>query len=290
MNQSWPLKALALRTTRLLTAKPAALAVFLAGLLVLASCTVPDSGSGSTGPEQFKRVGFVLLVENNSGGNAALSGSAYFEQLTVPMAAGDLSQPFGERPNACSVTVAGPPASGVPMPEPRGVAVNLGNNIALLHDGTEVGLLAQHDGWYRLQSVGQALPDSGLTLGFGAGTGFPRFELVEINAGRPLEFQAGFDVSAVGPATEFRWQTENSSAAILLVGRQDEVTFNCLVPDDGAFQFPATTANELADAGFTSGSLVTAGRITMEKHVADDSLLMVGTLRLSSLTQEGTDR
>jgi len=261
-----------------------AAAIMLACLtLLLASCKPQPQPSPQ--PGSVDRVGVVLLSQSARLG--APSGQATFVELTAARAEELLDSPFGAQVGSCDVSAATAPAAGPMTPGVTGNRL-LAGNITLKLDGAAYGSLERGLGdRYALQGATHPLPTTGLTLDLQGNGAFPAFSNVSLDSGPAPELAAGFDASSVTVNTEFEWAPGTAGSMILLVGSSGTVAFSCLVDDQpGRFSFPSATRTELTDAGFTTGSLDTLGRIVTHQQRAESALLLVGAVRLVNV---GTD-
>lgn len=253
----------------------------LASTLMLYACTSPPD-AGPRPSARVDAVGHVLLLETTRGGAIEVTGQATFEDLEEPIASELLADPFTTQLGTCTVSTAGEPADGTIAPVLRGAALSVGGDVTLRHAGADYASFVLEDGRHRLRGASGPLPTEGLTLGLPGGSLFGGFASVPVATGAPLEFEGGFDAAAVRPDTEFVWKAGDEAAAVLLIGSQGSVTFSCLTEDDGSFRFPDAAVADLTAAGFTSGALVAAGRLTVQAHEGTGVYLLIGALRLVS--------
>jgi hypothetical protein len=264
---------------------------------LVGTCTITASQPGGADTEAadpvarsfdvgLRHVGFVLLSETGQDGARVLGGSGTFVARETPLTDVSPGDPFAAATGTCLVTTADEGGDPTPIPDTVGTPVSAGTALSVGDgDGLFATLTAVALGSYDLDSEslsGSPLPSEGLLLDVPGDT-FPAFADANFADTAPFLLEAGFDPTSIDADSVFAWQGSGDDGAVaLLIGGDGTTVFSCVVPDDGEFAFDETTRTELADAGFTAGSLQAAGRLTVESHVDGDALLALSVLRLSS--------
>lgn len=268
---------------------------------VVGSCTVTASQPGNddylpaedvarsfavTEPAGPTLVGFVLLTETGAEGARTIGGTGTFVERDTPLDGAFPGDPFDGSTATCLVSDGSGGGDPTPAPDTAGTPVDAGAPLTVRQAGTPyVTLTSDAVGEYALDASSPPsppLPATDLVLDV-PGAAFPTFEGAAFVDTPAFELAAGFDPGSIDIDTTFAWiGSAGTDAVALLIGGDGAVTFSCVVPDDGAFSFDAETRDELAAAGFASGSLQAAGRLSVASSGADDALLLLGALRLSS--------
>lgn len=252
-------------------------------LIVVAACgPAPKDESG-----RVRSVGVVILAQSSA--PVAPAGQAAFVELTEARKAASLENALNPAVGTC--TVGAPQTAGTAEVEAAagGARLNVGTAV-LKVTGLPYGeLQPTGTGAYRLSGATGPLPAAGLTLTIPNGASYPGVDALAVATGKAPVLAAGFDASAIGLDTEFRWQPSSGAATLLLMGTGSGVNFTCFADDAaGSFEFPEATRTELAAAGFTLGQLGVLGRLTTTTAtVGETDLLLVGVLRL---VEPGSDQ
>ena len=238
----------------------------------------------------IRQVGFVLLSETGPSDARVVDGSGTFVERDEPLEASFGEDPFGDSIGTCSVTTASA-SSGDPSPSPdtSGTPIAAGASLTVRDvAATYATLVADGVGSYVLDGdASAALPTSGLALDV-PGETFPRYLGASFVATAPLAFDAGFDPGSLTADTTFAWQgTGLDTSVVLLIGGDGDTVVSCIVPDDGDYGFDADTRAALDAAGYTTGSLQAAGRLSVTAHRQADAILLLGALRLTSYESVG---
>lgn len=237
-----------------------------------------------------QRVGFVLLSDDGVSVGASGSFASRAEAFPIPVEDGA----FGAVAASCAViTVGADPGGGDPVPSPSGTPADAGQPLTVTHgDATYLTLVSDGVGTYVLGPLPgptPPLPDTGLSLDVPGGD-VPAASGLGFAPTAALTFTAGFDPAFTTGAT-FTWtapaSVENESV-VLLVGHGSGIVVSCVVPDTGTFAFPQETIDALTDAGFSSGTLVTAGRLSVRAHVSGFDATLLGVLRLTQFASTTT--
>jgi len=233
----------------------------------------------------IRQVGFVLLTETGPSDARVVDASGTFAQRDDPLETSFGTEPFGDSVGTCSVT-SGDGGGGDPTPAPDTSGTPIGAGAPLtVRDvaATYATLVADGVGSYVLAGgAPAALPTSGLVLDVPGDT-FPSYSGTSFVATPALEFDAGFDPGTLTAATAFAWQgTGLDTSVVLLIGGDGDTVVSCVVRDDGDYAFDAATRDALDAAGYTTGSLQAAGRLSVTASRQADAVLLLGVLRLSS--------
>jgi hypothetical protein len=273
--------------------------VTLDGRVGTCSLTASQAGDDDTSPAGpvvrtfdvgLRHVGFVLLSETGADGAREVSGEGTFAARDEPLVEAFPGDPFEDPSGSCLVTD-GSAGGGPPRPDTSGTPASAGSTLVVREaGGTYATLVSEADGAYR-SGGGTApevpLPAAGLTLDV-PGDVFPAFSDAPFVATDPFALAAGFDPSAIGVDTRFAWEGSGAADAVaLLIGGDGDAVFSCVVPDDGSYEFDEATREALSDAGFASGALRSAGRLTIGSVTEGDAVLLLGVLRLTSFDLGG---
>jgi hypothetical protein len=118
----------------------------------------------------------------------------------------------------------------------------------------------------------------------GLASGFPAFSGVAFPPlPAPLTFSASPSLQAINKSSTFSW-TGSSDGAIFFLGAGQNaagqpVVFVCFAKDDGSHTFPATTQAQLDTAGFTTGTLNYATRVTSRVEKKGNATLFLYMFR-----------
>lgn len=236
-----------------------------------------------------RQIGFVLVSETGAEGARVVDATGTFVSRNDPFGDDFPGDPFPDGDGTCLVTSAEDVDPGDdPMPDSdvRGIPIDAGTPLVLRVAGTAYGeLVSEGTGTYRLNGAVRPeapLPTSDLTLDVPGAT-FPAIAGAPFAATPAFVLDPGIDTGAVTRDTTFAWQgSDASEAAVLLIGTDGDTAFSCVVRDDGSFSFDAGTRASLDAAGFESGALRAAGRLTIRATDVNGSDLLLGILTLSS--------
>lgn len=239
----------------------------------------------------IRRVGFVLLTETGPSDARLVDASGTFVERDEPLSESFDEEPFGDTLGTCSVTTGAVGGDPAPAPDTSGTPIGAGSTLSIRDAATTYAtLVADGIGSYVLDDsrpAPAAVPSSTLTLDV-PGDVFPSYLGASFVATPPLEFANGFDPGTLTADTAFAWQaTDVDTSAVVLIGGDGDTVISCVVPDDGDYAFDADTRDALDAAGYTTGSLQAAGRLSVAANRQADAILVLGVLRLSSYESTG---
>lgn len=251
-------------------------------LMVLGSCGPRPNAE----PDLVQTVGVIILVQTEGAANP--EGQAVFVELNEARAKELMENSLGPALGTCTVGSHSAAVAGAVATVPGGARLSVANTVFNV-DGIEYAEMRPTDtGAYRLTGAAEPLPATGLTLSVPASAYYEGVGSLAVSTGTPPTLEPGFDATAIGLDTQFRWQASSGAGTLLLIGTGSGVTFSCYADDTaGEFTFPEATRSELTAAGFTTGKLRVLGRLaTTTATVGSSDLLLVGALRLTDLGEE----
>jgi hypothetical protein len=240
---------------------------------------------------EIRQLGFVLLTEAGPDGARGVDASGSFVERSEPIVDVFPEGPFGSGAGDCQVTSVIADDGGdplVPAPEAGGTPIDAGTPLTVRSGGLVYATLTSDEvGTYRLSAVetpSVPLPSVGLTLDV-PGAAFTAFEGAGFEDTARFAVDPAFDAQNVTRDTSFGWEgAEGDASVALLIGGGGGVVFSCVVPDVGSFSFDDATKAALDDAGFVSGELQAAGRLSVTATVQNETALLLGVLRTEALT------
>lgn len=246
------------------------------------------------------KVGNVFLAESSSAGMNGFAfvngvGSFIETNQSVP-GDGNFLAPLLD---TCFVLTDEGPGPIDPLPDFEGRSLDAGDPLTVNANGSVYATLTRQTSEVEGETLysyitdfmnppAPPLPDTGLTLDIpGAEDGFPAFAGVALPSVAAFALTGPEDTTAITTGTTFTWSggANGTNIAVVLfgsgeVGEAETVSFACYARDDGSFTFPADTQAALNEAGFTTGSLVSAGRLASSSQTQGDALLNLVTARL----------
>lgn len=259
----------------------------------LQSTTVNVTTGGDA--ETFSKHGYVMMQEMGSPGGefSMVSGTGNFFSTEEPQPVPNEEDFLNNMTDTCTVFTEGEaPPDPDPVPLPRSTSLDAGPVLTVNAGGNAYATLERQTieesilySTNFMNPPALPLPDSGLTVSIpGAQDGFPAFTNRAFGDVPAFTLTAPADPDNITNNTAFSWSGSSSTSAVVLMGSgqntsDQTVMFYCLARDDGSFVLPAATQNELTSRGFTTGSLMMAGRNNYEIYREDDAVLYLVTAR-----------
>lgn len=260
---------------------------------LLAGCSSPTPPAGSLSKH-------VSLIVGEEGFAFAYKTFAVagFSEFKEPFTGTLAADPLAAQADTCTVTTGentDPLAQFQFLAAPVNNAVNIGESVTLNSAGTAYATLPQRDffgstlygsGPTEATIAPPPLPES-LTLSVPEGDYSAANGATIAPVGRlELTSPTGDALKAITPQTTFSWAGSSEGAYVGFQvdqanapGKADDLHVFCLAKDDGDFSFPARTQSEMGRQGFSSGVLMSHGRIKVNYQKKGDTALLLASVR-----------
>ncbi|CAN5543905.1 hypothetical protein BH24DEI1_BH24DEI1_12410 [soil metagenome] len=251
----------------------------------------PDNDAELT----YRQAGLVMLIESTApDGVSFIAGNGSFFEASVveQVESGD---PFEGVLGGCFTGDEGP-SLRTPFTLPSGEMIDAGEPLTVEAAGSHFTQLGRDEGftgdgdfnyYITAEALPEApLPESGLSLSIpGAEDGFPALSSVAFPTSPAFVLTAPAAGASFALDTTFTWSADTPEAVVVLAGTggSSEASFVCVTPDTGSFSLPAGTRSALAEAGFTTGSLMTAGRYHYSRYQEGEAELTLMVVRFLEL-------
>lgn len=268
-----------------------------------------NGGNGSDGTgSTYAKFGYVTLMETTLVGGATpatgVGGSASFGTLGTPIAAPANGNIYAGLSGTCTVTRPSDSGTGGTDPKPStSKSLDAGDPLTVTTNGATYTTLQKTAAGENIAyttpsnpAPANPLPATAFTVNVPGATGGVPAMTLTLPATPAFTLTQPAD-QAVTANTTFTWSnaTNASGTVVTLIGSNthpDEskvVTFFCVAPDTGTFTFPAAAKQALADKGFTSGRLSSAGRVAAAATVKNDVLVYTTVSRTAMYLDLGEE-